>query len=117
MMADFIPPEKQDVFYGKQSHREFCDLCDKHGIPEDKRLEFAEKMGVGFGYAYMCELLETSASYSVRGMLENSDGKFNRYDEALQLAQQRLGERLIAAMTQYLLKRNGRVDCWPSSGV
>lgn len=114
MIADFIPPENPNVFYGKQSHEEFCNLCDKQGIPEDERLELAEKMGFGFGYAYVCELKKARASYEVRGVLDRADGKYHRYDEALKLAQQHLGGKLVSAMTPYLIKHNGKVDCWPS---
>lgn len=77
-------------------------------------MEFAEKMGIGFGYTYMCELKKARASYDVRSVLERADGKHNRYDEALCVAQQRLGSQLVTAMTPYLLKRDGEVDCWPS---
>lgn len=114
MIADFIPPENPNVFYGKQSHEEFCGLCDKEGIPEDKRLELAEKMGFGFGYAYVCELKKARESYEVRGVLNRADGKYHRYDEALKVAHQHLGGKLMTAVTQYLIKRNGKVDCWPS---
>lgn len=114
MIVQFTPPEQSDSFYSKPMHDEFCKLCDQIGIPENKRTEYAEKMGFGFGYVYMCEMQKAIHSGNVSYFLKEADGHLYRYDDALNNAAANVESTVGGAMTHYLVDRGGTVDCWPS---
>lgn len=115
MELTFTEPQTKQ-FYTKHSHEEFCRLCDKDNIPEDKRLAIAEEMGIGFGYKYMYELENALHSYDVLSVLEKADGRHSdkRYDTALNTAANYVCSKLTRTMSDYILQRNGLIDIWPS---
>lgn len=117
MELTFTEPQNKQ-FYTARSHKEFCSLCDKDNIPEDKRLAIAEKMGIGFGYKYMYELENALRSYNVLQPLKRADGKGGysntRFDTALETASSFVCSRLNELMSNYILERDGLIDCWPS---
>ena len=114
MQLKFNGPQKNKRFYDKKAHKEFCALCDKNGITTDKRLTYAEKMGVGFGYKYMCELEQAIDSNEVLYYLQNADGNHKRFDTELETTSRIVWEHLGEVMGAYLVQREGQVDCWPS---
>lgn len=110
MTVSFTPPEKSNVFYGKSMHEEFCGLCDKKGIPPEARQEYAETMGFGFGYAYMCKLEKLLKSRN----FDQADGERYSFSEAANSSASLVTQSVTDTMTFYLVEHGGKVDCWPS---
>lgn len=114
MQLKFSGPKNNKRFYDHMAHQAFCALCDKNGITPDNRLAYAEKMGVGFGYKYMCELEQAIDSNEVLYYLQNADGNHKRFDTELETTSRIVWEHLGEVMSAYLVQREGQVDCWPS---